>query len=151
LVKVPNTKPNPNVKCVMKIRAIPLFTVCGVLAGFSLSARALEAPQTPSTATVNAAPNPAAPAYSGRINDVVALTQSGVDESVVLSFIKASQGPFQPSADEIIKLHNGGVSSTVISAMLQREAELRSQTAATTAQAYAQAAQAPVMTEQPPQ
>src|SRR5262249_25347397 len=66
----------------------------------------------------------------------------------VLSFIKASPGPFAPSADEIIKLRDAGISPTVISAMLQREAELRNEAVAASSAA---AANAPVLSDQAPQ
>jgi hypothetical protein len=94
--------------------------------------------QVTATATV---PSSASPQFSGRINDVVALSQSGVDQTIVLSYIRTSPGPFQPSADEIIRLRDAGVSSQVITAMLQRSAELRDQSQAlamASAQNYAQ-------------
>jgi len=79
-----------------------------------------------------------APAYSGSINDVVKLSHSGVDQSVVLEFVKNSNGPFHPSADEIIRLRDEGVSSPVITAMLQRDGELRTQAPQAPAYNYAQ-------------
>lgn len=136
---------------VMKARISPLFILCGVLAGAGLSARAIEANVgVQANATVNPLPAGAAPAFSGGIDDVVKLAHSGVDETVVLSYIKNSPGPFSPSADEIIKLRDAGISPPEISAMLERGAELRVQ--ATAAQSYAQpsAQQAPVITEQAP-
>src|SRR5579864_6324890 len=109
---------------VMKARVFPLFILCGVLVGAGLSARALEANAgVQANASVNALPP--APAYSGGIDDVVKLAHSGVDESVVLSYVKNSPGPFNPSADEIIKLRDNGISPVVISSMLERGAELR--------------------------
>src|SRR4051812_15869448 len=101
----------------MKTRLLPLFTLCGAIAGSGLIARAVE---TSAQASVNATvPANAAPRFSGRINEVVSLTESGVDQSIVLSYIKSSPGPFQPNADEIIKLRDVGVPTPVITAMLQ--------------------------------
>jgi len=134
----------------MKRRTLSFLVVCGLLAGSSLCVRAIEA-GVQANATVNAGlPSGAAPEFSGGCNDVVKLAKSGVDESVVVSYIKASPGPFQPSAEEIIKMRDAGVSSTVISAMLQRQAEVRTESIAAASQTGA-AAQAPVITDTAPQ
>src|SRR5947207_16005185 len=104
----------------MKAQIFPLFAICGILAGLG--------PMTSAASVgVTATANPAAPAFSGRIDDVVKLSHSGVDESIVMSYIKTSPGPFQPDADEIIKLRDSGVLPQVITALLQRSAELREQ------------------------
>lgn len=103
--------------------SIFLAAFCGTL--FISLARAQDAvPATPAEST-SQLPAQAAPAFSGRVNDVVTMVQSGVDESVVLTYIKASPGPFQPDANEIVKVRDAGVSPTVINAMLQRGNELR--------------------------
>jgi len=127
----------------MKTRLLPLFALCSAVAGSGLSARAAQAETTTTTQTSVSTTIPAsgAPRFSGRINDVVALSQSGVDQSVVLSYIKNSPGPFQPSADEIIKLRDTGIPAPVITAILQRGGELRDQAVAAAAaqnQTYAQ-------------
>ncbi|MEY2466410.1 MAG: hypothetical protein QOD03_931 [Verrucomicrobiota bacterium] len=99
------------------------------------------------TVTLNAR---LAPAYSGSINDVVKLAKSGVDESVVLAYIKTSSGPYQPNANEIVKLHNEGISSPVITAILERGGELRQQYQSTQAASPASYSQpAPAVVEQP--
>jgi hypothetical protein len=121
----------------MKSRVISLLAVGSILASSGLLAQAADTDQA--NVPVSAVPANAAPPFSGRINDVVSLTKSGVEDQVVISYIKTSPGPFQPSADEIIKLRDDGVSSQVITAMLQRGAELREQTQAVGAQQnYAQ-------------
>jgi len=98
----------------------------------SLSVRAIDATTTTTTTqtTATGVPAGAAPAYSGSIPDVVTLAKSGVDESVVVSFIKNSPGPFQPGADEIIRLRDAGLTSREISAMLERGGEVRAQAVA---------------------
>jgi hypothetical protein len=133
----------------MKTRFLSLFTLCGVLAASSLVAQALETPSVQANVNVNAAPSSSAPRFSGRINEVVALAQSGVDQSVVLSFIKTSPGPFQPSADEIIRLRDAGISSDVITTMMQRGAELRDQAMAQAAQSQQTYAQSSTSYAQP--
>jgi hypothetical protein len=136
----------------MKTRFIPLLAACGILAGSVFVAQAMDGPSAQASVSLGSAPRSASPQYSGRIDEVVALSQSGVDQSVVMSFINTSPGPFQPSADEIIRLRDAGVSSQVITTMMQRGAALREQ-----AQSYAAAApaqnyqQAPVTYAQPAQ
>lgn len=122
----------------MKTRLLPLFTLCGAVAGSGL-AHAATTDTTSAQATVTATiPASGAPRFSGRINEVVSLTESGVDQTIVLSYIKNSPGPFQPSADEIIRMRDAGVPTPVITAMLQRGAELREQAQAIAAAAPAQ-------------
>ena len=110
----------------MKLRSLSLL-LCGALALFT--SQVFAAP--------GAAPNPLAPQFSGAVNDVVKLSQSGVDVSVVLAYVKTSAGPYQPGADEIIKLRDMGIKSEVITAMLERGSELRRQTPPPQPAAYA--------------
>lgn len=121
---------------------IALAALVGI---FSVSlARAQDAMQPVTTAdSTSALPAQAAPAFSGRVNDVVTLVQSGVDQSVVLSYIKTSPGPFNPDASEIVKVRDAGVPPTVINAMLQRGNELRQQDTQTTQVATATTAAPP--------
>lgn len=137
----------------MKTRLLPLLTLCGVVSSSGLVARAIESNPPQPSDTSSALPASAAPQFSGRINDVVSLTKSGIDQSIVLAYIKNSPGPFQPSADEIIKLRDMGVSTPILSAMLERGAQVRDQAhAAAVAAAPEQAnpSQAPVISETPP-
>lgn len=138
----------------MKTRFFPLFVICGIVASSGLVARAIESNPTQPSDSASAVPASATPQFSGRINDVVSLSKSGVDPSIVLAFIKNSPGPFEPSADEIIKLRDMGVSTPVLTAMLQRGAEVRDQAHAAAMSAAPDAntspAQAPVITETPP-
>jgi len=54
--------------------------------------------------------------------EVVRLTQSGVDEGVVLSFVESS-GTFHLTADQIVYLSDLGAPARVIQAMLARDRE----------------------------
>jgi hypothetical protein len=131
----------------MKTRIFPLFALCGLVATSGLAAQNGDAPPVQATVNVNATvPASGAPEFSGRINDVVALVHSGVDKSVVLSYIKTSPGPFQPSADEIIKLRDAGIGADTLTAMMQRGAELRDQALAASSQGTSPA-QAPVISD----
>ena len=56
--------------------------------------------------------------------EIERLTQAGVEETVVLSYINNSAGTFNLTADQIISLKNLGVSPQVISAMIEHDREL---------------------------
>jgi hypothetical protein len=56
---------------------------------------------------------------------VIQLTQSGIDESVVLSYIR-NLGAFNLVADHIIYLNDVGVSSRIVNAMLAHDREITS-------------------------
>ncbi len=53
--------------------------------------------------------------------DVVALTKSGVKESVILNLLKRSQPNFQLGPDDVIALSDSGVSEKVINAMIKAQ------------------------------
>ncbi len=79
----------------------------------------------------NAAP---APAVSAPVADlppgaaeVVRLSQAGTGEDVILAYIHDSTYHFNLTADQILYLRDLGLSSTMISAMLNREHELQGQ------------------------
>jgi uncharacterized protein YcfJ len=88
-------------------------------------------------ATVYTAPQPTgAVSYS----DVVAMSRSGVGESVILNQIHTRGVQRQPVVSDIISLHQQGVSETVIAAMQQ---------ARTGSQIVAAPVQGPTIVEQP--
>jgi hypothetical protein len=148
-----NNEPIRSVEWFMNTRFFPLIALCGTVASYGLVARAIEANPT-QPANTSAVPASAAPPFSGRINEIVSLTKSGVDQSVVLAYIKNSPGPFEPSPDEIIKLRDMGISTPVLTAMLERGATVRDQAHAAAMAAApsdnTSPAQAPVITETPP-
>lgn len=116
----------------MKTKWVSIIAACGLLTGFSilpLAAQSNIQPASTQDIVMGVPKSQLAPPFSGTIGEVVKLANSGVDEGVVLNFVKNSPVPFNPDADEIIKLHNAGISSQVISAMLQRGGELRQQAA----------------------
>lgn len=65
------------------------------------------------------------PQLSPALDQIVKLTKGGVAESVTLAFIQTSQMPYALDAQNIIKLREQGVSSQVITAMMQRNEEIR--------------------------
>ena len=68
-------------------------------------------------------PAPSPPSLSRGSEQIVQLTQAGMDESVVLSFIRGST-QFHLSADHIVYLSDLGVSSGIIQAMLAHDREV---------------------------
>ena len=93
--------------------------------------------------TINApAPQP--------FNEVIKMSDAGIDEKTILSYIDSSPG-FVLKADDIIALHEHGISSAVITAMLQHPPKVQvTQPPVQVAQAPAQAQpQQPVVYQQP--
>jgi hypothetical protein len=55
---------------------------------------------------------------------VIQLAQSGVDESVILSYVNGSSSPFNLTSDQIIYLKDIGLPNSVVNAMIQRDQQL---------------------------
>lgn len=58
---------------------------------------------------------------SHEAGEVLKLVRANVAENVVMAFIESSRTGFNLTADEIVQLHNEGVSDTMIQAMLARK------------------------------
>jgi hypothetical protein len=151
----------------MKTKSRLLLTACGVLAvafnGATFAAPAeIDPVNPPKTARVpvktNGATSTKAPRearLSAGLDDILKLTQAGVDETVILAFIESSPVAYRPSAPEILKLRELGISPPVISALLRRGEEVRKRAADAQREAAARnAAQtppAPAVSDPPPQ
>src|SRR5438477_12404529 len=72
-----------------------------------------------------AAPVPTA--VSPAVAEVLRLAESGVAEDVVMAYVQNSPAGFNLSADQILYVRDLGLSSQVITAMLNRDALLRNQ------------------------
>ena len=59
--------------------------------------------------------------------EVVKLSESGVGEDVILAYIQNSQAAFNLSANQLLYLRDLGLSSQMITAMLNRDASLKTQ------------------------
>jgi len=59
------------------------------------------------------------------VRDVIKMVNSGISEDVILAFIQANPATFNLNADAIIRLQKERVSSTLITAMMNRDTELR--------------------------
>ena len=62
---------------------------------------------------------------SAPVAEVLKLADSGVDESVMLAYVTNSTSTFDLGAEEIIYLNDIGVPSAVVTAMIQRDQELK--------------------------
>ena len=75
--------------------------------------------QTPPTGTANVSPS---------VAEVIKLAESGVGEDVILSFIQNSKSTYDLSADDVFYLKDVGLTSPVITAMLNHDKEVGNQT-----------------------
>jgi len=136
----------------MKTSRISLIALCGALAGFSALPLFGQAPDTqdPAPAPATQSQPVKVPRLSAGLDDIVNLTKARVDESVILAYVQASRVAYRPRAQEIIRLREAGVSGPVITAVVQRGAEVRQQAVAA-AKVARPAAPAPRAKVQPPE
>jgi hypothetical protein len=80
-----------------------------------------------------------AASISPPLREIVQMFDSGINPTVIQAYVESSSIAYQPNGDEIIYLHEHGIPSSIISAMIQRGASLREQTAAAQSEAAAQA------------
>ena len=83
------------------------------------------------------------------VSEVIKLADSGLDESVMLAFVTNSTSTFNLGAEEIIYLNDIGISSAVVTAMIQRDQVLK-QLSANAAPAPAASEPAPAQSEPAP-
>lgn len=117
------------------LRALFAITVL-ILPTLGVTAQNAEGP---TAAPPPANQNQSTPQLSPGVSDVLKLSQAGVSDATVVTYIQSSdRGYGALSAPEIVYLRDAGVSSEVVNAMLNK----RKQLAEANAQIAAQAAQA---------
>jgi len=97
------------------------------------------------------------------VDEVVKMYQGGVEADVILNYVENSSVPYHLSAEEIVRLHDLGVPSPIVTALIRHGAKVQQQAAAAYAQsqqkateeakaasAYANTYSAPVYTAPPP-
>jgi hypothetical protein len=142
------------------VRVSQIATAALSLSLLPLAASGLENAQTSpaSGQTLSVpAPKPAAKTVwmSHEAGEVLKLVRANVAENVVMAFIESSKTGFNLSADEIVQLHNEGVSDSMIQAMLARKKQAPQATisvapdAAQSTQAVQQPQQQIVVQQQP--
>jgi hypothetical protein len=110
----------------------PLITAFVLLENSAQTLRAQDSPPPDTDASANpSATLPTDIAPGSPLAQVVQLAQSGVDESVIMSFIKSS-GPFNLTSDQIIYLKDLGLPADAVTTMLERDKELGAATTAAT-------------------
>jgi hypothetical protein len=128
--------------------AITVLCLMGVRSPFNSPAQAQPTPPPPDSATESSAlpPNvyPTSP-----LAQVIRLTQAGVDESVIMTFVTNSGSTFNLDSDKIIYLKDIGLPNEVVTVMMQRDQQLQQQMAASAYQPPAQPAPVPDTTYQP--
>ena len=101
-----------------QLLAATLTVAC--LAGSSSIVQAQD--QSAPPAAASALPSDVDP--NGPLAQVIKLTQSGVEESVILAYINGSAAPFNLTPDQIIYLKDLGLPSDAVTAMIQRDTQL---------------------------
>ena len=118
-----------------------------------------EAPQTPApsvpvtpetVSSATAAPLPSNILPTSQLAQVIRLTQAGVDQSIVMTFVTNSSRTFNLDSDKIIYLTDTGATADLVTAMMQRDQQLQDQFAAAHAAQQAQTVQPDPTTEPPP-
>jgi len=128
------------------VSGVAIVIVCAIGIHYPQISSAQEPPVSAPTenaqtsATVSPPPDilPTSP-----LAEVIKLTQSGVDESVIMAYISNSGSTFNLDSDKIIYLSDIGAPNDLVTAMMQRDQFLQQQiAAAVSAQQAAQTAQA---------
>jgi len=105
-----------------------LVAMLGLIGGFSLPANAQDQSAPP---TDNAAPALPPGVYpSSPLAQVIKLTEAGVSEGVIMAYATNSGSTFNLDPDKIIYLKDIGVPDGLVTAMMQRDQELKAQMAA---------------------
>jgi hypothetical protein len=117
-----------------EMKVAPHQTVMAGVAQISTNETQEIAPSASPTspAKSESAPKPALSArtkFSAGIADVLKMVEGGVDPAVVEAYIQNSNIAYYPSAEEILQLHQAGISSKIITALIRRGTELRAQQA----------------------
>jgi hypothetical protein len=100
----------------------------GLIAGLSTSSSAQSDNQAAPALT--SPPQSSAPVnFSPSVRDILKMVDAKVDPTVINAYIKNSTAAYNPTASEIIALKERGVSDDIVTALLQKGAEMRAQLA----------------------
>jgi len=95
-------------------------------------------PAQPPAAVSKAAPQTK---FSFGVDEVAKMHQNGVETDVILNYIENSNVPYHPNAEEIVRLHDLGVPSPLITAMIRHGAKVQQEGAMVYAQSQQKAAE----------
>jgi hypothetical protein len=143
----------------LQFRSVFLLSLCGgSLLTVGVHGQPLRAEEpAPPGATTTASPSlvtrldsvqtvGAMSAAGNIVTEVEKMLQAGTDQVVVRAYIQNWSGRYSVSADQILHLHDIGASSDVLTALIQRSAQLQAQAAA-----FAQTPNVPPPSSPPPQ
>ncbi len=144
----------------MKKRTSPFFVILAVLTGATLlpatrgelaKANTNSSPDAALTEAKQSDPAqpPAEPArpngvkkaarLSFGVDEVVKMYQGGVETDVILNYVENSSVPYHLNAEEIVQLHDIGVPSPIVTALIRHGAKMQQQAATAYAQSQAKA------------
>jgi hypothetical protein len=148
--KVPSTVPAPwpaEARATLLLLALSVFTTAGVLVWARdtkeqpksdtppvIATEAAEEPGLPEALIVPgersaATQEPAPVKLSFGVDDIVKMVQRGVELEIVLTYIENSTIPYYLKAEEIVYLHDLGVPSTIVTALIRHGGNLRKEQA----------------------
>ena len=149
-------------KKTISFKLVPIFTLLAVvlMGGLPLqnaSAQGQPAPAPPGTDTTSIVPdNPTIPSAlpsdidpNSPLAQVIRLVQAGVEQSVVLAYIGNSSSAFNLDSDQIIYLNDIGAPKEIVTAMMQRDQQLKQMNVTAGTQTMQPAPTTEVATEQP--
>src|SRR5436189_1946211 len=106
-------------KCMKKAKWVSFLTT--ITLPLILSHAQPPAPQVAPEAIQAPPVAPVPTNLSPAVGEVVRLAESGVGEDIIIAYIQNSQAPFEVSADQVLYLRDIGLSSQMITAMLNRD------------------------------
>ncbi len=109
-----------------RMASVAALALMGGLASVTFTP-ALALSSAPSSPSDSAQPAPAS--FSPGVREVLKMLDAKVDPAVIKAYIQNSNIPFNPTAAEIIALKQRDVPDDIITGMLQRGAEVRTQLA----------------------
>jgi hypothetical protein len=128
--------------------AMVILCLAGDRSLFNSPAQAQSTPSSSDSATASSTLPPNIYSTSP-LAQVIRLTQAGVDESIIMTYVTNSPSTFNLDSDKIIYLRDIGLPNEVVTVMMQRDQLLQQQMSTTAYQPPAQPAPAPAPPEQP--
>jgi hypothetical protein len=125
-----------NTELIYRCSTVKVAAACAAIGWMCLSAGSFSHAQTPATT----APATNASALSPDLQEVITLSKEQMGDEVITNYVLSTGKVYQLTADQIIYLKNQGVSSPVLNVLIQTASSANN----------AAAANAPVITENPP-
>lgn len=116
------------------------------------SSNRLQAPSASTALNTSATPTAEAPEVklSPGAEEISRLVLAGIDPSVIEAFVEKSPTPYPLQAKEIVRLHELGVPSSILAAMIRHEGQVRPRLTPASASAAADSQHRPAYAAQTP-